>query len=60
MRDRSHSEAMAAQFRADPAYAMELLSDILRDGSPEELAILLHKLAIAFGLDTQFKTLSAT
>ena len=44
MRDRSHNEAMSKLFRADPAYAAELLSDIRRDGSPEELAILLRQM----------------
>lgn len=40
MRDRPHSEAMPEQLRADPAYAAELLADVLRVGSPAELAIL--------------------
>jgi hypothetical protein len=35
---------MSKLFRADPGYAAELLSDIRRDGSPEELAILLRQM----------------
>lgn len=49
MKDRPHSEAMSEQLRADPAYAAELLADVLRKGSPAELAILLHQLSLAFG-----------
>lgn len=49
MRDRSHNEAMAEQLGADPAYAAELLADVLRDGCPAELVILLQQLALAFG-----------
>lgn len=55
MRDRSHSEAMSQLFRADPAYAAELLADIRRNGSPAELAILLQQLAIAFGACNQIR-----
>lgn len=50
MKDRPHSEAMCEQLCADPAYAAELLADVLREGSPEELAILLQKLTLAFGV----------
>ncbi|MDF5832282.1 addiction module antidote protein [Pseudomonas syringae] len=39
---------MSEQFRVDPAYAAELLADVLREGSPAELAILLQQLGIAF------------
>jgi len=49
MRDRSHNEAMAEQLGADTAYAAELLADVLREGSPAELVILLQQLALAFG-----------
>lgn len=48
MRDRPHSEAMVEQLRVDPVYAAELLADVLRDGTPTELAILLQRLAVAF------------
>jgi len=53
MRDRPHSEAMSEQLRADPAYAAELLNDVLREGSPAELAVLLQHLALAFGAHDQ-------
>ena len=44
MRDRLHDEAMSEQFDSDPAYAAELLADVLRDGSSAELNILLRQL----------------
>ena len=53
MRDRPHSEAMSEQLRADPAYAAELLADVLREGNPAELAILLQQLTLAFGTQNQ-------
>ena len=53
MRDRPHSEATSEQLRADPAYAAELLADVLREGSPAELAILLQQLTLAFGAHDQ-------
>lgn len=51
MRDKSHDDAMAEAFRADPAYAAELLSDILADGpsARPELLITLRQIAKAFG-----------
>ncbi|KGU52057.1 transcriptional regulator [Xanthomonas citri pv. fuscans] len=48
MKDRSHNQAMAEQFRADPAYAAELLAEVRRD-DPAELRVLLRQLAAAFG-----------
>lgn len=50
MRDRPHDEAMSECLRADAAYAAELLADLLREGSPTELAILFKQLALAFGV----------
>nr|WP_232105929.1 hypothetical protein [Pseudomonas parafulva] len=49
MRDRSHTDVMSEQLRADPAYAAELLADVLREGSPAELCIILHQVFLAFG-----------
>ncbi len=49
MKDRPHSEAMSEQLRADPAYAAELFADVLREGRPAELVILLQQLFLAFG-----------
>jgi len=51
MKCRSHDEAMAEQFRADPDYAAELLIDVRRNGDSEKLAILLRQIAKAFGQD---------
>lgn len=50
MRDRAHSDAMSEQFRADPGYAEELLREVLVDGNPEELIILLQQLVNAFSM----------
>jgi len=60
MRDRSHDEAMSEYLRADSAYAAELLADVLREGSPAELAILLEQLALAFGCMTILHASSST
>ncbi len=53
MRDRSHDEAMSEQLSADPAYAAELLADVIRKGDPAELVILLRQLALAIGAHDQ-------
>ena len=50
MRDRAHSDAMSEQFRVDPRYGEELLREVLVDGNPEELVILLQQLVNAFGM----------
>ena len=49
MRDRTHDEAMAESFQRDPAYALELLNDILEDGEQSELLIALRQMTKAFG-----------
>jgi probable addiction module antidote protein len=49
MKDRTHDEAMAEQFRSDPAYAVELLNSILEDGEQGELLTVLRQMAKAFG-----------
>jgi probable addiction module antidote protein len=49
MRDKSNDEAMAEIFRKDPAYAVQLLNSILKDGEQAELMIVLRQLAKAFG-----------
>lgn len=49
MKDRSHDEVMAAVFREDPAYAVELLNSILEDGDQGELLIALRQMTKAFG-----------
>jgi len=55
MRDRSHDDAMSERLSADPAYAAELLADVLREGSPAELVILLRQLALAVVAHDQIK-----
>ncbi|MDQ9613164.1 addiction module antidote protein, partial [Serratia marcescens] len=52
-KDRSHDEAMAEHFRADPAYAAELLAEVRRNGDPAELAILLRLIATASADDAR-------
>ncbi len=49
MRDRNHDEAMAEEFKQNPAYAVELLNGILEDGEQGELLIALRQMAKAFG-----------
>ncbi len=49
MKDRPHDEAMAQLYRADPAYAVQLLNSILDDGDQAELLIALRQMAKAFG-----------
>ncbi|AVB17334.1 hypothetical protein ALP73_200190 [Pseudomonas coronafaciens pv. garcae] len=44
MKDRSHDGAMAELFEADPSYAIELLTEVLRDGDCGELAVLMRQL----------------
>ena len=48
MRDRSHDDAMAKTFREDPAYAIELINSILKDGDQGEFLIVLRQLTKAF------------
>ncbi|CAI1021595.1 Uncharacterised protein [Serratia fonticola] len=48
MKDRSHDEAMAELFQADPSYAAELLAEVVQDGSTDELSTLERQLSIAF------------
>ena len=49
MRSQSNDDAMAEIFVKDPAYAIELLNDILKDGDQTELLIMLRIMAKAFG-----------
>ncbi|HDS1797942.1 TPA: hypothetical protein QEM76_000841 [Pseudomonas putida] len=48
MKDRSHDEAMAELFQADPSFAADLLAEVVRDGNADELAILERQLSAAF------------
>ncbi|QHG22481.1 hypothetical protein [Pseudomonas sp. DTU12.1] len=47
VKDRGHDEAMAELFRANPAYAAELLAEVVCDDDAEELAILERQLSAA-------------
>ncbi len=49
MRSRSHDEAMAEVYRSDPAFALELMNTILKDGDQADLLVMLRQLAQAFG-----------
>jgi probable addiction module antidote protein len=49
MKDRTHDESMAELFQQDPAYALELLNNILEDGEQGELLIALRQMTKAFG-----------
>jgi len=49
MRSRSHDDAMAEVFRKDPAYARELLNEILADGAMDEAMIVLRQMSKASG-----------
>jgi len=44
-----HDDFMAENFRQDPAYAMELLNEILEDGALDEALIVLRQMSQAFG-----------
>jgi len=48
-RTRLHDDVMAEVFRNDPAYAQELLNEILADGAMDEAMIVLRQMSKAFG-----------
>ncbi len=49
MRSKPNDQAMAEMYRDDPAFALELVNQILADGDQEELLIVLRQMALAFG-----------
>ncbi|SHI27110.1 helix-turn-helix domain-containing transcriptional regulator [Pollutimonas bauzanensis] len=49
MKSRSHDDAMAELYRDDPAFALEVINDVLEDGDQAELLILLRQLAQVSG-----------
>lgn len=49
MRSRQHDEAMAELYRNDPALAIDVVNDILKDGDQAELLIVLRQLTQAYG-----------
>lgn len=48
MKDRSHDEAMADIFSADPSSAAELLAEVVRNRNADELSILERQQSVAF------------
>ncbi len=50
MKDRSHDEAMAALFQADPSYAAQLLAEVVHEGDADEVAILERQLSVALAM----------
>ena len=49
MKSRPNDEAMAELYRRDPAFALEVINDILEDGDQTELLTVLRHVAQAFG-----------
>jgi len=49
MKHVTFDDMMAESFRKDPAYAVDLLNDILEDGEPGELMLALRHMSKAFG-----------
>lgn len=50
MRSKPNDQAMAEMYRDDPAFALELVNQILADGDQEELLIVLRQMALALSL----------
>jgi len=48
-KSRTHDDAMAELLAEDPALAMELINDILRDGDQQDLLVALRQATKAFG-----------
>jgi len=49
MRDQHNDDAMAEVFAEDPAYAVQYLNAILREGDQTDLLIALRQMAKAYG-----------
>lgn len=49
MRSRPHDIAMAELYRNDPAFAIGVINDILKDGEQAELLTILRHMTLAFG-----------
>jgi probable addiction module antidote protein len=49
MRDQHNDDAMAEVFAEDPAYAVQYLNTILREGDQTDLLIALRQMAKAYG-----------
>ena len=48
-RSKPHDEAMADLYRKDPAFALQLLNDVLANGKQRELLVTLRQMTLAFG-----------
>ena len=48
-RSTPHDEAMAELYRSDPAFAVEVVNGILKDGDQAELLVVLRQMVRAFG-----------
>lgn len=46
MKSRPHDDAMAELYRNDPALAIDVVNDILKDGDLAELLIVLRQLTL--------------
>ena len=49
MKSKPHDDAMAELYRNDPALAIDVVNDILKDGDQAELLIVLRQLTQAYG-----------
>ena len=49
MKSKPHDDAMAELYRNDPAFALDVINDILEDGDQAELLVVLRQMALAFG-----------
>lgn len=49
MKSKTHDEAMAEVYAADPALALDVINQILEDGDQGELLVVLRQLARAYG-----------
>jgi DNA-binding phage protein len=53
VKDVAHDDAMAALYRDDPDYAVQLLKSILEDGDQSELVAALRQMTTAFDVRTR-------
>jgi len=51
----SHDEVMIELFRKEPEYAAALLEDVLKDGDPEEIMLLLRRMDKSFSNVNTYK-----
>jgi len=53
MRDKSYEDYLVEVFRNDPAYALEMLNEVIEEGALDEAIILLHQIHRAFDSNNQ-------